>query len=449
VKRALAALLLAASTAAGCAYYNGLFNANRLAGEARKAEREGRTAEARSLWSRAAVKAESVATRFKKSRYRDDALILQGLALARLGSCTAAVPPLRTAADSSHDNGLRTQAALLLGQCWLTLEAPDSALSALATVTDDAPPATRREVLLLRGEARLRVGDPEGALADLESAGAGSATFPRAVALTAVGRPDDAAALLATVVDSPYVEAGWLAALDSLGLHVPDAASDLVDRLVADERPGPGGRARLLLGDGERWQRAGALERATGRFTMVAAEVPDSSEGHIARAHLAILAVRRAGSVAAVGPLLDSIQAASRSGGRALVTSGRFLSVLGRAGEAVSDSGTALELFLSAEDVRDSLAAPGLAAALFAEVERRFAESVIAPKALIALAGLRPEQTDSLIGHLETHYPESVYTLALRGAAGDRYQAVEDSLLRATWDLRRGTPRERRPQTIR
>ena len=33
----------------GCAYYNGLFNANRLAADAERAERDGRSGEARSL----------------------------------------------------------------------------------------------------------------------------------------------------------------------------------------------------------------------------------------------------------------------------------------------------------------------------------------------------------------------------------------------------------------
>jgi len=449
MKRALTALLLAAPVAAGCAYYNGLYNANHLADEARRAEREGRTSEARSLWSRAAVKAESVATRFQKSRYRDDALVLQGLALSRLGSCTAAVTPLRTAADSSPDGALQVQAALLLGQCWLALQAPDSALAALGSVGDSAAPDHRREALLLRGEARLRLGDAEGALTDLTASGAATAVFSRAVALTVLDRPDEAAELLASVVDSPYVETGWLAALDSLGRQAPEAASQLVDRLTAGDRLGAGGRARLLLADGERWQRAGAQERAVSRFTAVAT-VPDSVEGLVARVHLAIRAARVADSETAIGTLLDSLQAATRAGGPALQTSGRFLSVLSRALDAVGDSGTPMQLFLAAEDTRDSLAAPRLAAALFAAVERRHPQSVVAPKALLALVDLRPEDTDSLVARLETLYPESVYTLALHGAAGDRYRVVEDSLLRVGWEQRsRGSPasgdRRRRP----
>ena len=94
-------LLLVGVTA--CAYYNGLYNANRLVGEAEKAQREGRSGEARSLWSQAAVKAESVATRYPKSKWRDDALYLWGQGLMEAGECRRAENPLALAVDSSPD----------------------------------------------------------------------------------------------------------------------------------------------------------------------------------------------------------------------------------------------------------------------------------------------------------------------------------------------------------
>ena len=105
-------LLLAA---AGCAYYNGLYNAKRLADDARRAAREGRPAEARALWAEAAVKAESVAIRYRRSGYRDDALLLQGLALRESGSCTLALQPLGAVIDSSPDPTLRERGSLLRG----------------------------------------------------------------------------------------------------------------------------------------------------------------------------------------------------------------------------------------------------------------------------------------------------------------------------------------------
>jgi hypothetical protein len=431
-------LLLAAPVAAGCAYYNGLFNANRLANEARRAEREGRTSEARSLWSQAAVKAESVVSRFEKSRYRDDALVLQGLALSRLGTCSAAIPPLRTAADSSPDPELRAQSRLLLGHCWLVLQSPDSAVRALDPVADSTAPArVAHEARLLRGEARLRLGDPEGALEDLRTSQTAAAAFPQALALIALDRMDQAGPLLAGVVDSPYAETPWLIALDSLGRKAPAAAAELVDRLTAGDRLSPGARARLLVADGDRWQRAGQAERALDRFAAVGRSVPDSTEGRVARVHLAIQSIRDARSTEDIHSLLDSLRAATHAGGTSLQLGARFLAVLTQARDALTESGTPLQVFLVAEQMRDSLAAAGLATAVFREVERRYPESVLAPKALLALAVLNPDEADSLIARMETEYPESVYTLALRGEAGERYRAVEDSLALLGRDQRR------------
>jgi hypothetical protein len=121
----------------GCAYYNGLYNANRLAGEADRAEREGRVGEARSLWAQAAVKAESVATRYPDSRHRDDALLLWGRGLAHAGDCRRAVGPLGFAVDSSPDAGLRREARLLLADCRLLLRQPSLAIIAVEPLLAD------------------------------------------------------------------------------------------------------------------------------------------------------------------------------------------------------------------------------------------------------------------------------------------------------------------------
>ena len=54
-------LAVSLTVTAGCVYYNGMYNANRLANSARKAEHDGRTFEANNLWGQVATKAESVA----------------------------------------------------------------------------------------------------------------------------------------------------------------------------------------------------------------------------------------------------------------------------------------------------------------------------------------------------------------------------------------------------
>lgn len=430
MNRPLVALTVAGCLA-GCAYYNGLYNANRLAREARRAERDGRTGEARSLWSQAAVKAESVVARHPRSTWRDDALLLQGVALERLGTCPHAVRPLAIAADSSPERDIRTQARLLLGSCRLQMVEPEAALAALAPVLDEGTAGERGRARLLRGEALLRLGRDTAALEELAASGAPEAAFPRAVALAHLERVPEAVAALETAVPAPFDEATWLAVLDTVGGASPAAVAGLVDALTSRSDAGLGARLRLWLDDGERWLAAADTTRAEERLGQVRAAGPDSAAGRSARAYLGLIALARAGEWTEVDPLLDSLDVAVRPGGDAVQIAGRHSRVLSRARDGLGPDGSGLGLFMAAEAVRDSLLNPALAASLFAEVHARFPDTPLGPKALLALVLLRPQSTDSLITVLREQYPASPYTLALLGAGDDAYRALEDSLRRA------------------
>ncbi|HSM17086.1 MAG TPA: hypothetical protein VK845_08855 [Gemmatimonadales bacterium] len=115
MRRVAALTLLMAG--AGCAYYNGMYNANRLAREAEKAEREGRAFQSDGLWAQAAVRAESVLVRHPGSKWADDAMLLRGKAYKKRNDCPSAIPSLQDAIFSSRDSALVTDAALLLGDC--------------------------------------------------------------------------------------------------------------------------------------------------------------------------------------------------------------------------------------------------------------------------------------------------------------------------------------------
>ena len=108
------AFVIIGAMVSGCAYYNGLYNANRLAKDAEQAEREGRESDARSLWAQVAVKAESVVARYPQSKHRDDALLLRGKALRATGDCAQAIEPLTQSLVSSPDSTIRTNSRLLL-----------------------------------------------------------------------------------------------------------------------------------------------------------------------------------------------------------------------------------------------------------------------------------------------------------------------------------------------
>jgi tetratricopeptide (TPR) repeat protein len=450
VKRRLWLLGTLVLTVGACAYYNGLYNANRLAKDARRAEREGRTSEARSLWSRAAVKAETVIARFPKSRYHDDALLLRGIALERLKACGQAVPSLHEAVTSSPDEKVRAEARLVAARCWLALEQPDSVIVEVTPLADNARRSGRDEALLLRGRAYVWLGRDALARGDLSASAAPGAAFPLAIALIRLGRPAEAESVLVRAAVEPYDEEQWLAVLDSVGRRDPARATALVDRLLDRPDLTSGQQRRLLLGDGERWLQAGDDTLAAQRFVRIAAAAPDSTEGGAARAHLAVGRLRRVESITELPALLDSLQAAARRGGVAVRIVAPYVAVLGRAVDALQPDAMPLALFLAAEQLRDSLGAPQLAAEAFAEVARRAPQSVIAPKALLAQAVLEPELSDSLVAQVRTRYPTSVYTLALSGDAGDAYRVTEDSLQRVIREeLQQQRRRGRDSRTIR
>ena len=78
------ALVAGAWLLGGCVYYNGMYNTNRLAKSAWKAERDGRVFEASNLWGQVITRADSLVMRHPRSKYAAEANVLRGLALARL-----------------------------------------------------------------------------------------------------------------------------------------------------------------------------------------------------------------------------------------------------------------------------------------------------------------------------------------------------------------------------
>jgi len=117
-------LVLALAAAGACASSNAMWSARQVANEARALEAEGRASDAAAAWARAAVKAESAAARHPGGPLVDEALTLQGEALARIGSCGVAEAPLRRVLEDGSDGTLRERAALVLAHgsgppwCW-------------------------------------------------------------------------------------------------------------------------------------------------------------------------------------------------------------------------------------------------------------------------------------------------------------------------------------------
>ncbi len=431
MRRCWRGVVLLGAAGIGCAYFNGLYNANQLAGDATRAQREGRPGEARSLWAQAAVKAESVATRYPKSKYRDDALLLWGKGLSEIGDCSRAVRPLSLAATSSPDAAVQREARLVLARCELGLDRPTAAIATLDALLDGADSATAARAFLLRGRAELARGNPAAAVQDFHRVPIGLAAFDLAGAFLSLGDLAAAKAVLETRVTLSYQETLWLAVLDSFGRYDGEGAAALVDRLAERQDLTPGQRTRLFNADGVRWERAGDDTRARARFGAAVAAAPDSADANLGRAYAGLARFKELEDPGALADVRRELDRPMRAGGRPAQVIGPTVGVLDVAIQVVANrevSNRDAKLFVLGEIVRDSLRAPLPASALFLLAQREHPESPIAPKALLAAASLRTDLTDSLSALLDGQYPGSPYRLALRGEASERFASLEDSL---------------------
>ncbi len=417
--------------AMACAYYNGLYNANRLTGEAEKAQREGRSGEARSLWGQAAVKAESVATRYSKSKWRDDALYLWGQGLKEAGECRRAEYPLSLTVDSSSDPKLRHSARLILGECLIQRRRYDSAITVLTAVTAQDDEALVARGHLLRGRAEIGRGRFDAAASDLEQADPDSAAFDLAETYVALGRADDAERVLDARVPGLFDEQMWHDALDILGGASQPAASRVVDRLITRGDLTAEERARFLLADGVRWTALGELGRASERYALAQSAAPESVESAAARVELALTELRETEDLDRFLELVEVIKRERGRGGAAARAAAPYLQALQIAAVTMrmpEIDPTGAVIFGITEFLRDSLGAERLSVALLWRLQRDHPESFVAPKALLAVAAHDPEAADSALSVLEREYPESPYRLALLGGGGPEYEAAEDSL---------------------
>jgi tetratricopeptide (TPR) repeat protein len=418
-------LLAAVLTLAGCAYYNGLWSANRLASDARKYEARGMVAEARLNWGRAAAKAETVLVHHPHSRWADDALVLQGEGLARSGTCDAALAPLNRAIAIVTDDGLRERASLAAAMCAVQQGNVSDAERYLAPVLESHDASRRSSAFYIAGIAAQRSGDH--VLADRRFAASSEpeAATARVVALAAAGRPVAAVALVDSVARRDDDEARWSDALDSVAQSSgPVTAADALDRLLAWGKLPAALRARLLIADGDRLRAARVFDRALARYAAAATLVPDSAEAARARVRTERVHLAQARTVAD----LDSVSArlVDLAAGGLAVGEARALQT--EIQLVRREDTTEVKAFRDAEMARDSLAAPALAAELFVRFAATHPTSLFAPKALIAAGQLRPAVLDSIDGVLRSRYAESPYTQAFHGRASPAYQTMEDSL---------------------
>ena len=425
------AAVFAAQFLAGCVYYNGMYNANRLANSARKAEREGRTFEANNLWGQVATKAESVVVRHPRSKYAEEAAILRGLALARLGQCEEALAPLGRVAVARVGSDLEEDAWLASGRCHVALGNIPAADAAFTEVLDSKNSGRRREARFQRAYTLRQFGRYEEALGVLEGNKEPRAQSELLLSLAGAGRVPEAMALADSLVARGDTTQPWDSLLATLGRQDPSSASNLTNRLSRLPGRSAPRQAQWLLQDGLRLMQHDSA-RAAARFRE-AVKIGGSGEAAgRASVQLVRMDLRGVSRPEDLTPKIQTLRALAAKNGVAAAELTQ-LSVTASAVQAtgLTTLGTPqgdLQLFLAAEVARDSLLAPRLAEGLLLRIVNEWPESPYAPKAVLAAQQLNPDWADSARTLLETRYYASPYLAVIRGEEGWAYRQFEDSL---------------------
>ncbi len=423
--------VLAAGLLGGCVYYNGMYNANRLANSARKAERDGRTFEANNLWGQVATKAESVVVRHPRSTYAEEAALLRGLALAHLGQCEQALAPLGRVAVANVSMELREDAWLASGRCHVSLGNMPAADDAFAQVLDSKHPGRRGEARFQRARTLRHAGRYEEALAALDGVKGRRAVPELLLALAGAGRVSEAMVLADSLVAQGDTTQPWDTLVVTLARQDPFRGSSLVDRIRRLPNRTPETQARWLLEDGVRL--AGVdTARAASRFREViklGGAGPLAARATFQQVRLDLRAIRHPHELS---PLIEALRGLAQSKTAVMgvpelrATAAGVLATFASLmpGSPQGD----LRLFLAAEAARDSLLAPRLAEGIFLQILKGWPESPYAPKAVLAAQQLNPAWGDSAKALLEGRYIDSPYLAMTRGEGGSAYRQLEDSL---------------------
>ena len=438
----------------GCVYYNGMYNANRLAHSARKAEREGRTFEANNLWGQVATKAESVVVRHPRSKYAEEASVLRGVALARLGQCDQALGPLSRATLAGKPGDLTEDALLATGRCQLALDNIPAGEAAFSQLLDSKDRDRRREAHFQHAKLLRQSGRYQEALRELEGVRDPRADSERILALAGAGRLPQALALADSLIAKRDTTRAWDSLMVLMGQQNPAAASQLLDRI----RPlpvRPEIQARRLLEDGIRLASTDTA-RAGARFREVVSIGGHNDAAGRASLQLILLDLRHARRVEDLPPVVAALKSVSEH----FETVAYESTLLGGTIGGLHSAATSvtwetprgdLRLFLAAEAARDSLRAPALAEGLFHRILDDYPNSPYAAKVVLAIQQLDSTWADSARGLLEGRYLSSPYLAVIRGESSEEYRQLEDSLgaYAATLDVKPPAPGVRRRPAVR
>lgn len=431
-----AALLLAGLPLAGCAYFNGIYNARQAEQKGDALLRAGRSADAGSLYTVAATKAESVLAHHPGSRWTGDALLIAGWSWAMAAQCDRAEPRLSAFLIRSPEEEPRlARATLALAVCRVRQGRYAEGRALLAPLTKFPDRRVAGDAALWAALASVSLGEPDSARAYLRGAhdARNEARAEWALARAFLDRGDVTAAeslLVRRAADGDF-RPDLLEALRTLweAGRAP-AVSRIVTRYDASRAPAED-RAHLHLLAGEL---ALASDRdSLARVHLAAAQrlSRDSAVVREAHARLTLAELRGVSSLVDV----ETIIARGREGAAGTPLQRRLdnnLLLLRMLYD--HDDYTGASLFLAAEVARDSLRALALARTLFTEVTT-LPGSPLAAKALLAARQLEPDSAAASRARADT-----VVAGAAFGSLADPHEPAtaptfdpEALLLQRTW----------------
>ena len=416
-----------------CAYFNGMYNARRLAGGARKAEREGRAFEANRLWGLAATKAESLQAQHPKSKYVPEAKLIAATSLARSGNCEDAIPMAERTLAMTRNTRIIEDASLMLGTCFETRNDPASALGAYSRLLDSKDQTRRSEAYFRHARAARELGLYQDALADLEHSRNPLTSGERAAALMGLGRKEEALVIIDSLLARHDTLSPWKEILDSYSNSSPVEAEALIDRVTRDTLFRTSVRVDWLASEAERLL---PIDRA--RAAMVLAH--GDSLGGGASTHsrqialgLVLSDLAQVPSLTELPAIIDRLNDLGERGGPSAPQAYRGAraaqSVLTAADPAQRGAPQYdLRLFLAAEVARDSLGAKLLAGNILKQLATEWPDSPYAPKAILAMALFAPAAAESISTPVLEHHADNPYVLAVRGKDAPGLGQLEDSL---------------------
>ncbi|MGQ0713320.1 MAG: hypothetical protein ACT4PJ_06260 [Gemmatimonadaceae bacterium] len=429
--RGARALLILAG-AAGCAYYNGLYNARGLVKRAESAVRDGRDSAAIAAWREAAAKADTVATRYPNSRWTDDALLLAGVSAALSGNCSHGLE--RLAQWQRHPQAGtrgRDKARVARGACLVRQADYSRALDSLTPVAHGGDETLSRIAAAWAARAAIAAGQSDSAAALARIAQSDALDAELAAAAIATNRIPLAERLLSQRASEWRALSLFHGALGALGNAGRAASLDAIVRLTADGRASRIDRARLQMAAGSWAERDGRVERARAYYDRAFEMTHDTTTMADAAARLSLLEIRSAATLEEARARLGRAKA-RLADSAAIRTADSGVYVASRLAAAEDSAGAAL--FLAAEVARDRIGSASLARTLFLRAAREYPRSTLAPKALLAAALLTPDSARAWRDMVRERYSASPYAKALDGdrVAPAAFES-DDRLLRQTW----------------